>query len=67
MVELHAYKTQPSVMINGRRFVDEEYLLNLIDKRIREERKYSESEEERNGMDICRNIVENVRFGKEQL
>ena len=66
MTELHAYKTQPSVIINGRRFVDEEYLLNLIDKRIREERKHSESEEERNGMDICRNIVENVRFGKEQ-
>ena len=66
MTELHAYKTQPSVVINGRRFVDEEYLLDLIDKRIREERKYTESEEGRNGMDICRNIIENVRGRKEQ-
>lgn len=65
MGELHDYANQPSVVINGRRFVDEEYLLNLIDKRIREERKHSESEEERNGMDICRNIVDNARFGKE--
>lgn len=65
MNELQNYEHQPSVVINGRRFVDEEYLLDLLDKRIREERKYTESEEERNGMDICRNIIENARGRKE--
>ena len=59
MSNLKKYLEQPKVEINGRKFVDEQFLLDLMDTKILAERKHSESEEERNGMDICRNIIAN--------
>ncbi len=61
MGKLREYLEQPKVEIAGRKFVDEQLLLELLNERILEERKYSESEEERNGMDICRNIIANCK------
>ncbi len=58
---LKEYASMPKVEINGKRFVDEKILLDILDRKILEERKYSASREERNGIDICRNIIANWR------
>lgn len=59
--DLKEYTNMPTVEINGKKFVDENILLNILDRKILEERKHCLSEEERNGIDICRNIIANWR------
>lgn len=59
MGKLKEYLEQPKVEINGRKFVDEQLLLDFLDERILDERKLSKSQDERDGMDICRNIIHN--------
>lgn len=59
MGKLSAYVNQPKVEINGRKFVDERLMLELLDDRILEERKEAESEDERNAYDCVRNIIAN--------
>lgn len=59
MGKLSAYVNQPMVEINGRKFVDERLMLELLDARILEERKEAESEDERNAYDYVRNIIAN--------
>ena len=49
---LKEYASMPKVEINGKRFVDEKILLDILDRKILEER---------NGIDICRNIIANWR------
>lgn len=56
---LKEYLGQPKVEINGRKFVDEQLLLDFLNERFMDERKDCDSEEERNGIDICRNILAN--------
>ena len=57
--KLSEYLNQPKVEISGRKFVDEQLLLELLDDRIREERKDAESEDERNAYDCVLNIIAN--------
>lgn len=59
MGKLSKYLNQPKVEISGRKFVDEQLLLELLDDRIREERKDAESEDERNAYDCVLNIIAN--------
>ena len=57
---LEEYAKMPRVEINGRTYVDKEFFIGLIDKKMQEEKKYCESDEERNAIDICLNIVANM-------
>lgn len=59
MRELSKYVNQPNVEINGRKFVDEKLMLQLLDSRIFEERNETESDDERNAYDYVRNIIAN--------
>lgn len=59
MGRLSDYCNMLKVEINGKKYVDEQILLDALDSRILEERKDCNSEEERNGIDICRNIIAN--------
>lgn len=59
MRELSRYISQPNVEINGRKFVDEKLMLQLLDSRILEERNEAESDDERNAYDYVRNIIAN--------
>lgn len=59
MKKLKQYLQQPNVEINGKEFVDKKLLLELLDERFQEERKDAESDDERNGIDICRNVIAN--------
>lgn len=61
MNNLKEYVNMPEVQINGKKFVDEKNLLDNLDRRILEERKHCASEEERSGIDICRNVIANWR------
>lgn len=57
--KLSNYINQPNVEINGRKFVDEKLMLELLESRILEERNEAESEDERNAYDYVRNIIAN--------
>lgn len=59
MGKLSEYINQTKVEINGRKFVDEKLMLELLDSRILEERKEAENEDERNAYDYVRNIIAN--------
>ena len=59
MGHLSEYVNQPKVEINGRKFVDEKLMLELLDDRIFEERKEAANEDERNTYDYARNIIAN--------
>ena len=59
MRELSKYVNQPNVEINGRKFVDEKLMLELLESRILEERNEAESEDEWNAYDYVRNIIAN--------
>lgn len=59
MRELSKYVNQPNVEINGRKFVDEKLMFELLDSRILEERNEAESDDERNAYDYVRNIIAN--------
>ena len=59
MGKLSEYINQTKVEINGRKFVDEKLMLELLDSRILEERKEEENEDERNAYDYVRNIIAN--------
>lgn len=59
MGKLSEYVNQPKVEINGRKFVDEKLMLELLDYRILEERKEAVNEDERNAYDYVRNIIAN--------
>ena len=59
MEKLSEYINQTKVEINGRKFVDEKLMLELLDSRILEERKEAENEDERNAYDYVRNIIAN--------
>lgn len=59
MGKLSEYVNQPKVEINGRKFVDEKLMLELLDDKIVEERKEAANEDERNAYDYVRNIIAN--------
>ena len=59
MRKLSKYVNQPKVEIDGRKFVDEKLMLELLDSRILEERKEAANEDERNAYDYVRNIIAN--------
>ena len=59
MGKLSEYINQTKVEINGRKFVDEKLMLELLDSRILEERKEAANEDERNAYDNVRNIISN--------
>lgn len=59
MGKLSEYVNQPLVEINGRKFVDEKLMLELLNDRILEERKGAETMDERDAYDCVRNIIAN--------
>ena len=59
MSNLAEYARLPEVKVNGKKYVDEELLIGIFEKRFADAKKDCESEEERNGIDMCRNILAN--------
>ena len=57
---LKEYADMPKVEINGKIYVDKELFIGLLNKRMLEEKKDCESDEERNAIDILRNIAANL-------
>lgn len=59
MGKLKEYMEQPVVEIGGRKFIDEKLLLDFLDERFCDVRNECETQDEKDGIDMCRNILAN--------
>ena len=59
MANLKDYLEQPKVEIQGKKFVDEQLLIELLNNRFEDLKKDCANEDEKDGIDMCQSLILN--------